>query len=442
MISDREDGRVDPSRSVYTRPQVSNVRERSPPSAPRIMRGLPSRSPFAPPNSRSRESGTRIRPHPLPPKPNFTFDYLSRSLPLPDARQPTTQITHPSQRPVRKPENRAPGRRYREHTRTPERRGIYPIESSSRRNRMASPQRRKVVDRLRDRNRGVVESSKTSTGHRRFSPTPSPRLETSALVPAAPNEIVYSVPVPEMFREPERMDFEDIPGFDDYESWTAPQVAALEDSPAPNSFDLDDPATPRRQIPPMAENGGYLFAITPSPTPYSVPMEEESSDDEDTADEMEIEPLRSSESKHSIEVPSEASRLLASINADVARGVLRPDEFTSNETATPSVGHSRRLPAPVLQPQPRARVVEKPLSRSRPPLSASSKRPSSRVSNKTSRIDFDVAKTVLLPRPEFARARRLLAPRSHPLVWVSMPGDIQFIEPNSRYGLISALDGL
>ncbi|KAG8820685.1 hypothetical protein FRC17_010076 [Serendipita sp. 399] len=56
----------------------------------------------------------------------------------------------------------------------------------------------------------------------------------------------------------------------------------------------------------------------------------------------------------------------------------------------------------------------------------------SRASTSNAGIKYGIARTVILPQQAFTRARRLLAPKSKPIVWVSMPGDVQFIDQEER----------
>jgi hypothetical protein len=42
------------------------------------------------------------------------------------------------------------------------------------------------------------------------------------------------------------------------------------------------------------------------------------------------------------------------------------------------------------------------------------------------------AETITLPKPGYARARRLLNPIDGPLIHVSMPGDVQFVRGSDR----------
>jgi hypothetical protein len=47
-------------------------------------------------------------------------------------------------------------------------------------------------------------------------------------------------------------------------------------------------------------------------------------------------------------------------------------------------------------------------------------------------MQYRHAETVKLPKPDYARARRLLAPLNNPLACVSMPGDVQFVRDDER----------
>ncbi|CCA67216.1 hypothetical protein PIIN_01049 [Serendipita indica DSM 11827] len=433
MESDREDVGFVPDQTTDTRSRFPNPRRPSPPRAPRSMRNLPPPPPFDSYDSRFGGPRSRMRPHTLPEKPGFASNFP----PLSSASIWPTPIRErdSSRWSVRRPEDKAPGRRYNEHARARDRRESRPVECSNRQTRRTSPQRRRVVDGLRERGRIADLPSQPSGNRRHFSHVQSSRVEPLALVSPALDVVrddlvrASEQQVPENLQD---IDINDVHELIDT-SWTTPQVATPEESPAPGFSHLGGDFTRRTPLLRAETNVSPLFAATPSRAPEG----ESSGSDEDTADEMEMRIPQPRRSENSMDVLTEAGRLLTSINAEVARGVLWPEEFTPGVTSTSSTRPARRILAPGSRPQPRAQV-EIPPSRSRPALDASSRQQSSKAANKGSNIRFDVAKTVVLPRPEYARARRILRSERDimdardPLVWVSMPGDVQFIDSSSR----------
>lgn len=65
--------------------------------------------------------------------------------------------------------------------------------------------------------------------------------------------------------------------------------------------------------------------------------------------------------------------------------------------------------------------------------SASTSPSHTETSSNSQTLEYKVENTLVLPKPQYARPRRLLARDGTPFVWVSMPGDIQLIDQESRY---------
>jgi hypothetical protein len=137
-----------------------------------------------------------------------------------------------------------------------------------------------------------------------------------------------------------------------------------------------------------------------------------------------------------------AHHLLAPINFASVKDILH--ESTPMPDPTPSKPAPRMFNKPMDRKPPIIRTTKPSTSSQHAPEAVSlieqhakpsgpeakTKAPPPRLSMK-----YRHAETVKLPKPDYARARRLLAPPNpnNSLVWISMPGDVQFVRDDERY---------
>ena len=172
---------------------------------------------------------------------------------------------------------------------------------------------------------------------------------------------------------------------------------------------------------------------------------ESSSEEEESSEENETLPVHATllhREAIGLRVP-DAQQLLASINLAAIKDVMntptvaptavvqpppmrRPVEREPFNTAARNKGHTEKKPARPLS----APTKDPP----KPSTSQSaSKRSNTKAVPPRISMRYKQAETVRLPKPDYARARRILAPSDQPLVCISMPGDIQFIRNDERY---------
>ncbi|KIM33410.1 hypothetical protein M408DRAFT_326131 [Serendipita vermifera MAFF 305830] len=157
--------------------------------------------------------------------------------------------------------------------------------------------------------------------------------------------------------------------------------------------------------------------------------------DESSSEETEGSPIRTEATPLVKTRPpvSETERLLASITLATLQDVLYATPAAPSPIKKPL---QRKIPNTIPRNKPNSGLKS---SQTLPTSSKSTTNQDTRKFSNNSKaslsrvsMKFRHAETIKLPKPDYARARRLLAPEDRPLVWVSMPGDVQFIRNDER----------